>query len=94
MALKGLLVLDIDIDALFVQLHNMSSFRTSIELFTNSLDGEKKTNFPMPEELVSGSLAKKFAQIRKVYNIKNKLQQKLRRRKIRIKLSGSRWNLK
>lgn len=54
----------------------------------------KKRHFPMLEELTSGSLAKKFAQIRTVYNIKNKLQLKLKRRKIRIKLSGSRWNLK
>jgi hypothetical protein len=55
------LALDIDIDALFVQLYNMSSFRTSIELFTNSSNGEKKTNLPMPEELTSGTLARRVA---------------------------------
>jgi hypothetical protein len=61
MTLKGLPALDINIDAIFVHLYNMSSFQTSIELFTNSLDGEKKMNLSMPEELASGTLARKVA---------------------------------
>jgi hypothetical protein len=58
-ALKGLLALDMDIKTLFVQLYNTSSFRTSIELFTNSSDGEKKTNLPMLEEFAK--LKKNFS---------------------------------
>jgi hypothetical protein len=73
MALKGLPALDIDIDALFVQLYNISSFRTSIEFFINSLDGEKRTNLLMPQELASRTLARRVAQLRRVYNIKDKL---------------------
>jgi hypothetical protein len=73
MALKGLPALDIDIDALFVQLYNISSFQTSIELFINSLDGEKRTNLLMPQELASRTLARRVAQLRRVYNIKDKL---------------------
>jgi hypothetical protein len=49
-SLKGFTGLDIDIEALSIQLYNTSSFQTSIELFTNSLNGEEKTNFPMPKE--------------------------------------------
>jgi hypothetical protein len=51
--LEGLLALDIDIKALSIQLYNTSSIRTSIELFTNSSDGEEKMNLPLPEELAS-----------------------------------------
>jgi hypothetical protein len=53
--------LDIDIDAIFVQLYNMSSVQTSIELFTNSSNGEKKTNLPMPKKLTSRTLARRVA---------------------------------
>jgi hypothetical protein len=71
-ALKGLLALDIDIDALSIQLYNMSSFRTSIELFRNSSDDEEKTNIPVPKELASGTLTRIITRLRRVYNIKNK----------------------
>ncbi len=56
--LKGLPTLDIDIKALFVQLYNTFSLRASIELFTNSSDGEEKTNLPLLEELPSGTLTR------------------------------------
>jgi len=71
-SLEGLPALDIDIEALSIQLYNMSSFRTSIELFTNSSDGEEKMNLPLLEELASGTLAKRVAWLRRVYKIKNK----------------------
>ncbi len=59
MALKGLPTLDIDIEALSIQLYNTSSFQTSIELFTNSSYGEEKTNLTLPEELPSRIFNKK-----------------------------------
>jgi hypothetical protein len=71
-SLEGLPALDIDIEALSIQLYNMSSFRTSIELFTNSSDGEEKMNLPLLKELASGTLAKRVAWLRRVYKIKNK----------------------
>ncbi len=64
-ALKGLSAVDIYIDALSIQLYNTSSFWTLIELFTNSLDGEEKTNLPMPKELASGTLARIVAQLKR-----------------------------
>jgi hypothetical protein len=70
--MKGLLALDIDIDALSIQLYNTSSSQTSIELFKNSSNGEEKTNLLMPKELASKTLAKIAARSRKVYNIKDK----------------------
>jgi hypothetical protein len=81
-ALKGLLTLDIDIEALFVQLYNTFSVQTSIELFTNSLNGEEKRNFPLPKELPSRTLTRRVAQLKRVYKIRNKFQLKERRRKI------------
>jgi hypothetical protein len=57
---KGFADLDVDKKALSVQLYNTSSFQTSIE-FTNSLDGEEKTNFPMPKELASGTSTRRIA---------------------------------
>jgi hypothetical protein len=70
--MKGLLALDIDIDALSIQLYNTSSSQTSIELVKNSSNGEEKTNLLMPKELASKTLAKRAAQSRKVFNIKDK----------------------
>jgi hypothetical protein len=58
-ALKGLLALGIDIKVISIQLYNTSSFQTSINLFTNSLDGEEKMNFLMPKDLTSRTLARK-----------------------------------
>jgi hypothetical protein len=58
--LKGLLTLDIYIEVLFVQLYNTFLVQTSIELFTNSSNGEDNTNLLMFEELTSGTLAKKL----------------------------------
>jgi hypothetical protein len=69
--LKGLLALDINIEALFIQLYNTFSFRTSIELFTNSLDGEEKTNLPLPKELPSRTKLHgrgKFAKLKGDFN--------------------------
>jgi hypothetical protein len=48
-------------DALSVQLYNTFSFQTLIELFRNSLDGEEKTNLPMPKELALGALVRRIA---------------------------------
>jgi hypothetical protein len=79
MALKGLPTLDIDIEALSIQLYNTSSFQTSIELFTNSSYGEEKTNLILPEELPSRTLTKKVTHLRKVYKIKYKFQLKDKR---------------
>jgi hypothetical protein len=70
--MKGLPTLDIDIDALYVQLYNTSSSQTSIELFKISSNGEEKTNLLMLEELASKTLTKKATRLRKVYNIKDK----------------------
>jgi hypothetical protein len=42
------------------------SFKTSIEFLKKSLDGEEKTNLPMPMELALGTLASRVAQLRKV----------------------------
>jgi hypothetical protein len=58
------------------------SFQTLIELFTNSLDGEEKMNLLMPKELTSRTLARRVAQLRIVYKIKDTFKIKLRRRKI------------
>jgi hypothetical protein len=69
--LEGLLALDIDIKALSIQLYNTSSIRTSIELFTNSSNGEEKTNLLLPKELASWTLARRVAQLRRVCKIKN-----------------------
>ncbi len=90
---KGFTDLDVNRKALSIQLYNTSSFRTSIELFTNSLDGEEKTNFPMPKELTSRTSARRVAWLRKVCKIQYIFFIKLRKRKIQIKLSGLRWNL-
>jgi len=49
----------------------MSSFQTLTKLFTNSLDGEEKTNLPLPKELSLGTLTRKVAWLRRVYKIKN-----------------------
>jgi hypothetical protein len=92
-ALKGLPTLDIDIEALFVQLYNTFSFQTSTKLFTNSSDGEEKTNLPLLEELPLGTLTRRVAWLKRVCKIKDKFQLKLRKRKIQRKLNGLRWNL-
>jgi hypothetical protein len=84
MAPKGLLALDIDIEALFVQLLYTSSLQTLIELFINSSDGEEKMNFLVPKEFTSRTLARRVAWLRKVYKIKNIFK---------IKFSGLKWNL-
>ncbi len=47
----------------------------------------------MLEEFTSGTLARRVAQSRKVYNIKDKFQLKLRRRKIQIEFNESKWKL-
>jgi hypothetical protein len=62
-------------------------------LFKNSSNGEEKKNLPMLEEFTSGTLARRVAQSRKVYNIKDKFQLKLRRRKIQIEFNESKWKL-
>jgi hypothetical protein len=54
--------LDIDIEALSVQLYNTFSFQASIELFINSLDGEEKMNLPLLVELPSGTLTRRITQ--------------------------------
>ncbi len=90
---KGFADLDVNRKALSIQLYNTSSFQTSIELFTNSLDGEEKTNFPMPKELTSRTSARRVARLRKVCKIQYIFLIKLRKRKRKIKLNGLRWNL-
>ncbi len=72
MALKGLVALDIDIEALSVQLYNTSSFQTSIDLLTNSSDGGEKTNFPLSKELPSGTLTRRIVWLKRVYKIKDR----------------------
>jgi hypothetical protein len=72
MTLKGLPTLDIDIEALFVQLYNMSSFQTLIKLFTNSSDGEEKMNLPLSEELPLGTLVRKVTRFKRIYKIKDR----------------------
>jgi hypothetical protein len=69
-ALKGLLALDIDIKALSIQLKSTSSFQTLIELFTNSSNGEEKTNLPMLKEIALRTLIRKVACLKKVQNYK------------------------
>jgi len=91
--LKGLPTLDINIKALSVQLYNMSLFKTLIEFFRNSLNGEEKINFLMPKELTLGTLAKRVAHLKRVCKIKDKFLIKFRRRKIQIKLNGLKSNL-
>jgi hypothetical protein len=71
----------------------MFSFRTLIELFKNSLNGEEKTNLPMHEELALGTIARKVSQLRRVCKIRDNFHIKLKRRKIQIELNGLRWNL-
>jgi hypothetical protein len=91
--LNGMPALDIDIKAPYIQLYITSSFRTLIELFTNSMDGGEKTNMPMPKEFALGTLARIITRLNKVYKIKDKFQLKLIRRKIQIEFNGLRWNL-
>jgi hypothetical protein len=55
----------------------MSSFQTSTVLFTNSSNGEEKTNLPMPRDLASRTLIRKLARLKKVCNIKNEDKQKV-----------------
>jgi hypothetical protein len=57
------------------------------------LNGEEKTNFPLPKELSSNTLTKIVAQLRKIYKKKLKIQLKLKRRKIQRKFNGLIWNL-
>jgi hypothetical protein len=59
-------------EALFVQLYNMSSLQTSIIFFTNLSDGEEKTNLLMLKELTLRTLVKKIAWLRMVYKIKDR----------------------
>jgi hypothetical protein len=59
--MKGLLALDINIEALFVQLLYMSSFQTLLELFTNLSNGEEKMNLLMLKEFTSRTLTRKVA---------------------------------
>jgi hypothetical protein len=79
--MKGLLALDINIEALFVQLLYTSSFQTLLKLFTNLSNGEEKMNLLMLKELTSRTLTRRVARLRKVYKIKDKFQIKLRRKK-------------
>jgi hypothetical protein len=81
-ALKGLSTLDINIEALSVELYTTFSVQTSIKLFTNSSNGEEKRNFPLPKELPSRTLTRRITQLKRVYKIRNKFQLKERRRKI------------
>jgi hypothetical protein len=60
----------------------MSSFRTSRKLFTNSLDGDEKTNLPLLKEFPSRTITKKVAGLKRGYKIKEKFQLKEKRRKI------------
>jgi hypothetical protein len=69
-ALKGISALDTNIEALSVQLYNMSSFPTSIKLFTKSLNVEKKTNLA---KLPLGTLTKRVAWLKKVCKIKKQI---------------------
>ncbi len=85
--------MDINIEALSIQLHDTSSFQTSIEFFINSSDDEEKTNLPMLEELALGTLTKRITELRKVYKIKGRFKIKLKRRKIQMEFSGLKWNL-
>jgi hypothetical protein len=62
-------------------------------LFKNSSDGEEKMNLPMLEELALRTQTRRVARLRRVCNIKDRFKLKLKRRKIQIKFSGSRWNL-
>jgi hypothetical protein len=61
----------------------MSSFQTSIELFTSSSNGEEKTNLPMPEEFTSRTLVRRIAQLRKVCNIEKQISTKIEKKKNR-----------
>jgi hypothetical protein len=77
--------LDINIEALFVQLYNTSSFRTSIELFTNSLDGEEKKNLPVLKELPSGTLTIRVTWLRIVDKMKRQILAKIDKKKDTMK---------
>jgi hypothetical protein len=77
--------LDINIEALFVQLYNTSSFQTSIELFTNSLDGEEKKNLPMLKELPSGTLTIRVTWPRKVCKMKRQIPVEINKKKKSMK---------
>jgi hypothetical protein len=83
--LKGLLALDINIEALFVQLYNTSSLRTSIELFTNSLDGEEKMSLPLLEELPSRTLTKRVAWLRRICKFTRQILVEKKKYKITMK---------
>jgi hypothetical protein len=52
-------------------------------LFTNSSNGEEKTNLPMHEELASRTLARRITWLRRVCNIKDIFQLKLKRKEKR-----------
>jgi hypothetical protein len=74
--------LDINIEALSVQLYNTSSFRISIELFTNSLDGEEKNNLQVLKELPSRTLTRRITWSRKVYKMKRQIPVEIEQKKI------------
>jgi len=65
--------LDIKIKALSIQLYNTSSLETLIKLFTNSLDGEEKTNLPLSEEFPLGTLTRRVVWLKRIYKIKKQI---------------------
>jgi hypothetical protein len=61
--------LDINMEALSIQLYNTFSPQTSIPLFINSLDGEEKTNFLLIKELPSRIMMRKIAWLKRVCKV-------------------------
>jgi hypothetical protein len=49
---------------------------------TNSLDGEEKTNIPLPKELPSKTLTKKVTWLRRIYKIKRQISTNEKRKNI------------
>jgi len=79
--LKGLPTLDINIEALSIQLFNTSSFQTLIKLFINTLDGEEKKNLPVFKELPSRTLTRRVAWSRKVKKMKRQIPVEIDKKK-------------
>jgi len=81
-SLKGMPTLDIEIEALSVQLYNTSSLETLIKLFTNSLDGEEKTNLPLFEEFPLGTLTKIVVWLKRIYKIRRQISTEEKKNKM------------
>jgi malonyl CoA-acyl carrier protein transacylase len=79
--LKGLPTLDINIEALSIQLFNTSSFQTLIKLFINTLDGEEKKNLLVFKELPSRTLTRRVAWSRKVEKMKRQIPVEIDKKK-------------